>query len=397
MNVRYADRMKLAKASFIRESLKLASDKSIVSFAGGNPDSDYFPGPELRRCCSQVLNGDWKDSLQYNISEGYPPLREQLLKKMAAMGVRGGLTNLIVTSGSQQGLDLAAKLLIDEGDEIVVESPSYMGAINAFQYYGPRFLEVKMDSGGMDMDDLERILKEHTGVKFIYTIPDFHNPTGLVMELPRRKRLVELAEQYGALVLEDSPYYDIRFTGASLPPVKFFDSGDRVLYLGSMSKILCPGLRIGWIMGGAGLVEKLVYLKQAADLHTNELAQRTVAAYLQETDMSGRLKLLNRSYCERKEIMTGIIRDRFPGSVRFTDPQGGLFLWMELPDQYNAQRLFDLSLQKIKVIFVPGSTFYPYGGHDNTLRLSYSTVGPKETASGMNRLADLFREVIPDP
>ena len=244
MQVKKAKRMRLARPSFIRESLKLAADPSLICFAGGNPDPAYFPWRELSSAASSVISTEWRTALQYSVTEGNTALRRELQKLMSGIGIETPAEQLIITSGSQQGLDLVSKMFLDPGDKVVVESPTYMGAVNAIKYYEPQFIEVETDQSGMRMDALEAALKENKDVKFIYTIPDFQNPTGLVLAENRRKRMVELAEAYDVMIVEDNPYYFLRYDGEVIPPVKHFDRFGRVIYLGSTSKILCPSLRI---------------------------------------------------------------------------------------------------------------------------------------------------------
>lgn len=394
MNYNFASRMELAQPSFIRESLKLAADPNIISLAGGNPDADYFPAAEIAAAAAAALAGDWKNALQYSITEGNLNLRRHLQKRMAAIGIESELNQLIITSGSQQGLDLSAKAFIDPGDVIVVESPTYMGAVNAFKYYQPRFADAAMDEHGMDMDSLEQVLQKNRRVKFIYTIPDFQNPTGLVLAEERRRRLVELAEQYETLIIEDNPYYFMRFEGAPIPPIKHFDTCGRVVYLGSISKVLCPALRVGWVIAARELTDKYVYLKQAADLHTNELSQRIIAQYLDSFDLDAHIAAMNAAYKQKKDLMVKLIRELFPKNIQYTCPDGGLFLWLTLPEGCDALQIFNYAYEKERVIFVPGDTFYPYGGHANTARLSFATVAPEKIEEGMRRLARVFASIV---
>ena len=394
MSNRYASRMELAKPSVIREMLKLAADPSIISFGGGNPDSAFFPWEAIGNSFDRVINEDWQTALQYSITEGFPPLRQALLEKMKGFGIDGNLDNLVITSGSQQGLDLTGKLFVDEDDEIIVESPSYMGAINAFKYYGPRFIEAEMDEEGMIMDSLEDQLRKHPKTKFIYTIPDFQNPTGITMSAQRRQKMVALAEEYDTIIVEDSPYIDLRFEGETIPPIKYFDKNGRVIYLGSISKILCPALRIGWVMAEPEIANKYVVLKQACDLHSNELGQRGIADFLRNNNLEQHISKICDSYKAKKEQMVRIIEEEFPKEIKYTNPQGGLFLWLTLPKGNNSNELCSLALKEEKVSFVPGSTFFPYGGHEETIRLSYATMPLEKIEEGMKRLAVVLNKYM---
>ena len=391
---RYAQRMELAQPSFIRESLKLASDPTLICFAGGNPDPAYFPWEELAQAAQRAITGDWHTALQYSVTEGNLALRENLRGMMKAIGIDTPVEQLVITSGSQQGLDLVAKAFLDKGDKVIVESPTYMGAVNAIKYYQPRFLEVETDQDGMRMDALERVLQENPDAKFIYTIPDFQNPTGQVLARERRSRMIALAEQYDVMIVEDNPYYYLRYDGEAIPPVKHFDDKDRVIYLGSTSKILCPALRIGWIIAPRHVVNSLVYLKQACDLQTSELTQRIAGEYLACNDIMAHIARMNGLYKKKKDRMLQAIRDTFPPEIQYTVPQGGLFLWLTFPEEVDALALFHQMKESIRVIFVPGDTFYPYGGHPNTARLSFATVSEEQIGEGMERMGGMLTQLL---
>lgn len=390
---RYAQRMELAQPSFIRESLKLASDPTLICFAGGNPDPAYFPWEELAQAAQRAITGDWRTALQYSVTEGNLALRESLRGMMKAIGIDTPVEQLVITSGSQQGLDLVAKAFLDKGDKVIVESPTYMGAVNAIKYYQPQFLEVETDQDGMRMDALERVLQENPDAKFIYTIPDFQNPTGQVLARERRSRMIALAEQYDVMIVEDNPYYYLRYDGEAIPPVKHFDDKDRVIYLGSTSKILCPALRIGWIIAPRHVVNSLVYLKQACDLQTSELTQRIAGEYLACNDIMAHIARMNGLYKKKKDRMLQAIRDTFPPEIQYTVPQGGLFLWLTFPEEVDALALFHQMKESIRVIFVPGDTFYPYGGHPNTARLSFATVSEEQIGEGMERMGGMLTQL----
>ncbi len=391
---RYAQRMELAQPSFIRESLKLASDPTLICFAGGNPDPAYFPWEELAQAAQRAITGDWRTALQYSVTEGNLALRESLRGMMKAIGIDTPVEQLVITSGSQQGLDLVAKAFLDKGDKVIVESPTYMGAVNAIKYYQPQFLEVETDQDGMRMDALERVLQENPDAKFIYTIPDFQNPTGQVLARERRSRMIALAEQYDVMIVEDNPYYYLRYDGEAIPPVKHFDDKDRVIYLGSTSKILCPALRIGWIIAPRHVVNSLVYLKQACDLQTSELTQRIAGEYLARNDIMAHIARMNGLYKKKKDRMLQAIRDTFPPEIQYTVPQGGLFLWLTFPEEVDALALFHQMKESIRVIFVPGDTFYPYGGHPNTARLSFATVSEEQIGEGMERMGGMLTQLL---
>lgn len=390
----YADRMKLATPSFIRESLKLAADPTLVCFAGGNPDPAYFPWEELTEAADLAIRSDWRTALQYSVTEGNLELRSQLQKMMKRIGIRTPIEQLVITSGSQQGLDLVAKAFLDRGDKVIVESPTYMGAVNAIKYYQPQFIEVSTDRDGMRMDALEQALRENPDVKFIYTIPDFQNPTGQVLAEERRIQMIELAERYDIMIVEDNPYYYLRYDGETIPPVKHYDTAGRVIYLGSSSKILCPALRIGWIIADKNVINNLVYLKQACDLQSSELTQRIAAKYLLQNDIMAHISTMNRLYKKKKDLMLQKIQETFPQEIQYTTPLGGLFLWLTFPEGMDALDLFNRMKDTIKVIFVPGDTFYPYGGHPNTARLSFATVSEAAISDGIGRMGSMLTEML---
>lgn len=390
----YADRMKLATPSFIRESLKLASDPTLVCFAGGNPDPAYFPWEELTAAADLAIRSDWRTALQYSVTEGNLELRSQLQKMMEGIGIQTPIEQLVITSGSQQGLDLVAKAFLDRGDKVIVESPTYMGAVNAIKYYQPQFIEVETDNDGMRMDALEQALRENPDVKFIYTIPDFQNPTGRVLAEKRRIQMIEFAEQFDIMIVEDNPYYYLRYDGEAIPPVKHYDTAGRVIYLGSSSKILCPALRIGWMIADKNIINNLVYLKQACDLQSSELTQRIAAKYLLQNDIMAHISAMNRLYKKKKDLMLQKIRETFPQEIQYTTPLGGLFLWLTFPEETDALDLFNQMKDSIKVIFVPGDTFYPYGGHPNTARLSFATVSEEAISDGIERMGKMLTEML---
>ena len=393
MHYKRSERMNLAKPSFIRESLKLASDPSLICFAGGNPDPDYFPWAAISEAATLAIESDWRSALQYSVTEGNLELREELRKMMEAIGISTPIEQLIITSGSQQGLDLVSKVFLDRGDKVIVESPTYMGAVNAIKYYEPTFLEVETDENGMRMDLLEEVLMANPDAKYIYTIPDFQNPTGNVLSAERRKKMIELAEQYDVMIVEDNPYYYLRYDGERIPPIKHYDTKGRVIYLGSCSKILCPALRIGWVIAEPELVNSIVYVKQAADLQTSELTQRIAAKYLINNDIMAHINEMNALYKEKKDLMVKLIKETFPKNIRYTVPEGGLFLWLTFPDGIDTLELFNQMKDAIGVIFVPGDTFFPYGGHPNTARMSFATVTKKQIQSGIIKMARMLHEM----
>lgn len=387
----YAQRMSTLKASEIRELLKLAEQPEIISFAGGLPASELFPVRELSAMCSAVLEQNGQRALQYAATEGYQPLRTWIANRMnATQGTSFDRDHILITNGSQQALDLTGKVFVDEGDVVLCESPTYLAAITAFRAYNCRFVEVPTDDCGMKMDALEDILKRTERVKVIYVIPNFQNPTGLTMSLERRKRLVELAVQHNVVVLEDNPYGELRFEGDFLPAIQSFDTTGRVISTGTFSKILCPGLRIGWIAGDKEIIGKYVMVKQGVDLQSNTFAQALIAAYLERYDIDAHIKTILTVYKKRRDVLLAAMERLFPAGVHFTRPEGGLFSWVTLPESVNTRTLLEDCLKK-NVAFVPGGSFFPNGGNENTMRINFSNLKEEDIERGIEILASVLR------
>lgn len=390
---KFSKRAVAAKASEIREILKVTEREEIISFAGGLPAPELFPIEELKVVCDTILSNYGSQALQYSTTEGYRPLREHIAKRLQNTGIEATMEDILITAGSQQGLDLASKVFIDEGDTIICESPTYLAAINAFKNYAPKFIEVAMDDHGMQMEGLEKALIANPNSKFIYTIPDFQNPTGRTMSIERRRQLIELANKYNVIVIEDNPYGELRFEGEMLPSIKSFDTEGRVVYMGTASKILCPGLRIGWICASPKILQKFVALKQGTDLHTNIFSQMQIAKFIESFDLESHIDKIKELYKKRCNIMIEIINKEFPENIKSTTPQGGLFLWVELPSHINARELFDKCIEN-NVAFVPGGAFFPNGGNENTLRLNYSNMPEDRIVEGIVRMAEVLKEII---
>lgn len=391
MNFNYAKRMDNIKASEIRELLKLTQKPEIISFAGGLPAPESFPIDEFIKVGREVLEKSGASALQYGATEGFQPLRKAIASRMTNLKVDAKAEDILVTSGSQQGLDFAAKLFINPGDAIVCESPTYLGAINAFRAYEPTFFEVSGDKDGMDMKDLEDVLKNNDNVKFIYVIPDFQNPSGKTWSIERRKKLVELANTYNVYIIEDNPYGELRFEGEILPAVKHYDTEGRVAFLGTFSKILCPGLRLGWLVAEPAVLNKFVMLKQGADLQSSTISQMEVAKFIELYDLDTHIKDIIDLYRVRRDLMMKTIKEEFPKEVTYTYPEGGLFTWVVLPEYMNARDLATKALEK-NVAYVPGGAFYPNGGNENTFRLNYSNMNEEKIVDGIKRLGKVIKE-----
>ena len=389
-----ASRMREVRASDIREILKLTQRPGVISFAGGLPAAELFPAAKMAKVAASVLESEGCRVLQYSPTEGDPKLREAIAERVnAAQGTSFTPDSVFITNGSQQGLDLSGRMFLDEGDVVLCESPTYLGAINAFKAYLPRFVEVPTDDEGMVVSELQRRLEELERVRLIYVIPSFQNPTGRTWSLERRRAFLAVVEKYGVPVVEDDPYSELCFEGEPLPSLKSLDTTDRVIYLGTFSKIFCPGLRIAWLIAAKPLVERYVLLKQGTDLHTSTLAQREIATYMERYDLSADIANIREVYRERRDVMLGAMDELFPEQIRYTRPRGGLFLWVELPARLSARHLLHRSLER-DVAFVPGGAFFPNGGHENTFRLNFSAMPPERIREGIERLAAVLRDSL---
>ncbi|SDL30132.1 aminotransferase-like domain-containing protein [Natronincola ferrireducens] len=393
MTMKFAERMESLKASEIRELLKLTERPEVISFAGGLPAPELFPVEEMKKITGLVLEESGMQVLQYSTTEGFAPLREKIAQRMEAVGVQATGEDILITSGSQQGLDFTGKIFLDKGDIVVCESPSYLGAINAFKAYLPEFVEVSTDDYGMDMEELEKVLSTRKNVKFIYVIPDFQNPTGKTWSIERRQKLIELANKYNIPVVEDNPYGELRFEGERPPAVKSFDTEGRVVFLGTFSKTFCPGLRIGWTLADKELLQKYIFVKQGSDLQTNTMAQREIDKFLELYDLDAHVEKIKAVYKRRRDIMLEGIKQYFPQGLKYTYPEGGLFTWVELPEYMDAREVLQKALE-LNVAFVPGGSFFPNGGKENTFRLNYSNMSEEKIQIGIERLGKVLREML---
>ncbi len=389
----FARRTEFLKASEVRELLKLSDLDEIISFGGGLPAEESFPVGEMREICNEILAENGVKSMQYAISEGHTGLRNVIVKLMEEKGVHTSLDDILVTSGSQQGLDLTAKVFLDEGDTVLCESPTYLSAINAFKPFYPRFAEVDMDEEGLVPEDLVRKIESNSNIKFLYTVPDYQNPTGRRLSLGRRKEIVEIANKYKLFIIEDNPYSDLCFDGRKLPPLKSFDTLGRVVYLSTFSKTVCPGYRIGWVCASQEIINKYVLFKQGTDIHTNFFAQMQIARYYEKYDIKEHLKSNIEIYKSRRDAMVDTIRETFPKEVEYTRPEGGMFLWVTLPEGINTKELLVKSLKR-GVAFVQGSVFFPNGGHENTMRLNFSGIREDRIKEGISILGEILKEEI---
>lgn len=394
MKLNFAKRMSYIKASEIREILKVTEQDDVISFAGGLPAPELFPVNEINEITRIVLEEAGTKALQYTTTEGYAPLREWIAERMNnRLGTAFDKDNILITHGSQQGLDLSGKVFLDEGDVVLCESPTYLAAISALKAYGCSFIEIPTDAAGMDMNALEDVLNCTENVKLIYVIPTFQNPTGRTWSLERRRKLAELSAKYNIAVVEDNPYGELRFEGEHLPSVKSFDEVGNVLCTGSFSKIFCPGFRIGWMAGDKEIIRKYVLVKQGTDLQCNTIAQMTIAEYLKRYDIDKHIAKIIEVYRKRRDIAMKCMERYFPDTVKFTHPEGGLFTWIELPEGIPAREILEKCLEK-KIAFVPGGSFFPNGNRENTLRINYSNMPEDRIEKGLQILGEVVTEYI---
>lgn len=391
MAIQFSDRMELLKASEIREILKLTQQPDIISFAGGLPAPELFPVAEMEKISAKVLQEMGTQALQYSPTEGFGPLREKIASRMAKVGVETTADEVLIISGSQQGLDFSGKIFLNPGDVVVCESPSYLGAINAFKAYQCQFLEIETDDNGMIMEDLEEKLAKTDDVKMIYVIPDFQNPSGRTWSIERRERLLEIAANHDLPIVEDNPYGELRFEGEIPPSLRSMDKDGRVIFLGSFSKTFCPGLRLGWVNAAPKMLEKYIFVKQGSDLQTSSMAQRELSVFMDEYDLDIHIEKIKDVYKKRRDLMMDTIKKEFPVEAKFTYPEGGLFTWVELPEHINTRDLMVKAVEN-KVAFVPGGSFFPSGNKENAMRINYSNMPEDKIVEGITRLGALLKE-----
>ena len=374
------------KASEIRELLKLTTMPEIISFAGGLPAPELFPTEDLKKVDEAVLTKEGQAALQYGTTEGYTPLREQIAGRMKkSFMVDCTPENIVITSGSQQGLSLLAQIFLNPGDVVLVESPTYLGAINAFKLCGPEFVEVPTDDKGIIPEELEKILAKYGDrVRMMYVIPEFQNPTGITWPMERRKAFMDIINRYDFPVLEDDPYGELRFDGDKVPSLKSMDTKGNIIFLGSFSKILMPGLRIAWMVADPVIIDKVVKLKQAVDLQSSSFGQRQTSFFIDMYDLDAHVAKIKELYKKRRNLMCDSMKEYFPEGITFTYPEGGLFTWVTLPEGMDAKELMPKVLAK-NVAYVPGGPFYPHGGNANHFRLNYSNMPEERIVEGIKR------------
>lgn len=385
------------EASAIREILKLVQNPEVISLAGGMPDPTTFPTEELNEVVKQILAKNSACALQYSSTEGLTELREFILNWLDEAKEKAGLDNIMITSGSQQGLDLVSKVLLNPGDTLIVELPSYLAALNAFRSYGGEMAGIPMDDEGMQIDILEETLtklkNDRKKVKFIYTISNFQNPAGVTMSLARRKKILEVAKKYEVFILEDNPYDKLRFEGEPIPSIYSLDNEGYVISLGTFSKILCPGLRLAWILGNKEIIEKLVIMKQATDLCTTVLNQLIAYEYCCQNDIDKNIESNVEIYRRKRNAMLEALDKYFPVEVTWTKPQGGFFVFATLPEYIDTGEMFKEAIEE-NVAYVPGGPFFADGKGQNTMRLSFCFPSVEDIDEGIKRLGKIIKKRI---
>lgn len=390
--VNYAKSTERMKPSPIRALLALTQRPEVTSFAGGLPAAELFPVEDFKTALDVLMQENGAKAMQYGTTDGWAPLRKQIAERMNAKNkIECTADDILLTAGSQQGLDYCGRIFLNEGDTVIMESPSYLGAINAFNPCGPNFVEIPTDDNGMIMEELEKVLQTTENVKLIYVIPDFQNPTGRTWPLERRKKFMEIVTKYEIPVIEDNPYGELRYKGEFLPALKTMDPKGLVIYLGTMSKILSPGVRIGWICASHEYLEKFNLLAQAAVLQTSTFAAMAVSKYIDLFDLDAHVEECRALYKHRATTMVQAMKDYFPPEVKFTDPDGGLFTWAELPEYMNAEELAKECLEQ-NVAYVPGDGFFPNGGNSHCLRLNYSCSSDEQIVAGIKIIAEVIKK-----
>jgi 2-aminoadipate transaminase len=388
-----ANRTRSMQSSTIRELLKITQQPDIISFAGGMPAPELFPVREIEEASSYLLRQEPKKALQYSMTEGHRPLREFLAETMAKYGIQHTPDNILITTGSQQALDLLGKVFIDTNSHVLTGRPTYLGAIQAWRAYEAEFITVPLDDQGMQVDLLEEVLTEEESPRFIYVLPNFHNPAGTTLAESRRRKLVQIARHHDLIIVEDDPYGALRYEGEDIIPIAAL-APERTIYLGTFSKTLAPGLRVGWIVAPAEIIARLVQAKQGADLHTSTFDQMVANDVAQRGILKVHIKKLRHEYGKRRDTMLDALAELWPTGCCWTRPEGGLFLWARVPEPLNTKDLLEKALKQ-KVAYVPGINFFPYeNGGFNAMRLNFSNASQDQIVEGVQRLGYTLKEII---
>lgn len=391
MNYQWAQRLTGMENPELKNLLKIMQRSDIISFSAGSPAPDSFPVDGLSAAFSAVLAEQGASALQYGISEGYGPLREWVSKRVGRFGIQCGLENVLIGNGSQQIIDFIARILLDPGDYVVVENPTYLAALQVFKGYQARFIPIPMDQNGMIVDRLEAVLQT-ARPKFIYVNPTFQNPTGISLSLERRRHLAELAIKYEIPLIEDNPYGELRYEGEDLPAIASMADSPWLMYAGTSSKIIAPGLRVGWLVAHPEFIDRVATAKQLSDVLSNSLTQRAVHRYVTDNDLDSHVESIVKQYRVQRDAMLDSMQQCFPSNVTWQSPNGGMFVWVTLPAEVDASSLLPLAIEQAKVAYVPGLPFFADGSGGNTLRLNFSNSSPELIVTGIERLGKLLEK-----
>lgn len=392
--MQFSERMSRIQPSAIRDVQKKISKKpGVISFAAGLPDPDLFPLDALAVSTEKMIREKGKEAFQYGLTKGYGPMLDKILERMARKeNIHATVDNIIMTTGSQQGLALAAMMFLEEGDIVVAENPSYLGGINACRPYGTSFIGVDTDEDGMDTEQLDKVLSENPKVKLLYVIPNFQNPTGKAWTLERRKAFMDVINKYDVMVIEDNPYGEIRFKGEFVPTLKSMDTQGKIIYLGSFSKILAPGLRLAWMCANPEVIKQAELIKEGWDLQCNQFVQVQAVAFMNSYDLEKHIQGIQQAYKEKCELMLAEMEKEFPANVKFTKPEGGMFIWVVLPEHVDANAFLDMALE-YGVAYIPGEFFYANEGPKNTMRMNFTTVSEEKIVEGIHLLGKALKSI----
>ncbi len=395
MDYKFTESIASLAPSAIREILKYSSVPGMISFAAGNPSPEAFPIKDIERITQNILQNNPISALQYSITEGYGPLRDTMKKYMKEKWNSFGENDeLIITSGAQQVMDLMTKAFVEKGDTIICEKPTFIGSLNAFRSYGANLVGVEIDDDGMNVDSLEKALKENKNAKFIYTIPNFQNPSGVTMSLEKRKAIYSLAKKYGVIILEDNPYGEIRFAGEDIQTIKSLDTDGLVVYAGSFSKVLSPGMRVGYAIGDKRIIAKLTVCKQTSDVHTTALSQMITDEFMKTVDFEKHLQKIKAIYRKKANLMMDLMDEYFKNKITYNKAEGGLFIWCKLPKQVDMMDFCTKAVKDKKVALVPGTAFLINENEEcHEFRTNYSTPTEQQLIEGMQKLGELVKEI----
>lgn len=396
MNYSFSDKVLSLQPSAIREILKFASEPGVISFSAGNPAPEAFPKEKIAEISKDIFENEPILALQYSITEGYTPLRNKLKDILKSINCfTPEVEELIITSGAQQGNELTCKVLCNEGDTLICEAPTFIGSLNAFKSYNVNLVGIEVEDDGINTEKLEKALQENPNTKLLYVIPNFQNPTGVTMSFEKRKEVYRLAQKYDIFILEDNPYGRLRIKGEEIPPIKSLDTDHRVIYTGSFSKILSPGLRVGYVCGLKEVIQKIIVCKQVADVHTNILAQLICDKFIEQTDMEKHFEHLREIYRKKCNLMLNQIKKNFSSKIKYVEPEGGLFIWCTLPNDCNMNDFCQKAIQDYKVALVPGNAFMIHDDDITTsFRMNFSTPTDEQIIEGCKKLGELSKELF---